>query len=103
MMLPAFRRISYRTTARYFHRSTFSYNDKSTLYKNESRKSGEVNVDVPVPPDVHDFALDTRPVGAFACFSQPNCYNNPEFKLSSAQLAQYAKDGYVSNVPVSWA
>lgn len=100
-MLPAFRRIDSRRAVRYFHRSALNYNDISTLYKNESRKSGEVNVDVPVPPDVHDFALDARPVGAFACFSQPNCYNSPEFKLSSAQLAQYAKDGYVSNVPVS--
>lgn len=71
------------------------------MYVNESRRAGEVNVDVPVPADFKDLADVPHPIGAFAAFNRPNCYNDPSLKLSPAQLADYERDGFIAGIPVS--
>jgi hypothetical protein len=70
-------------------------------YKNESRHSGEANVQVPVPPDFVDLATVHKPIGAFSVFQTAKYFMDPTFSLSERQVAQYHRDGFVSNVPVS--
>ena len=69
-------------------------------YKNDSRKSGEANVNVPVPAGFLDLATVHRPLHAFRVFDDATNFTGSRFRLSAEQVKHYEDHGFVSNVPV---